>query len=70
MLRKCLIGATITDEIKSDKVTLEELVVSTLATTDALAKLLIAKGINTDDEFKTQLSGERASYLAVLKRLH
>jgi len=41
------------DEIKSDKVTLEELVVSTLATTDALAKLLIAKGIITDDEFKT-----------------
>jgi hypothetical protein len=57
------------DEIKNDKVTLEELVVSTLATTDALAKLLIAKGIITD-EFKTQLSGERASYLAVLKRLH
>jgi len=53
VLRKCLIGATITDEIKSDKVTLEELVVSTLATTDALAKLLIAKGIITDDEFKT-----------------
>ena len=69
MLRKCLIGATITDEIKSDKVTLEELVVSTLATTDALAKLLIAKGIITDDEFKTQLSAERANYLAVLKRL-
>ena len=41
------------DEIKSDKVTLEELVVSTQATTDALAKLLIAKGIITDDEFKT-----------------
>jgi len=47
VLRKCLIGATITYEIKSDKVTLEELVESTLATTDALAKLLIAKGIIT-----------------------
>jgi len=70
VLRKCLIGATITDEIKSDKVTLEELVVSTLATSDALAKLLIAKGIITDDEFKTQLSAERANYLAVLKRMY
>ena len=58
------------DETKTDKVTLEELVVSTLATTDALAKLLIAKRIITDEEFKTQLSAERASYLAVLKRLH
>ena len=35
------------EETKTDKVTLEELVVSTLATTDALAKLLIAKGIIT-----------------------
>jgi hypothetical protein len=33
--------------------------VSTLAMTDALAKLMIAKGIITDDEFKTQLSAER-----------
>jgi hypothetical protein len=37
------------EETKTDKVTLEELVVSTLATTDALAKPLIAKGIITDD---------------------
>ena len=58
------------DETKSDKVTLEELVGSTLATTDALAKLMIAKGIITDEEFKTQLSAERANYLAVLKRMY
>ena len=32
------------DETKTDKVTLEELMVSTLAMTDALVKLLIAKG--------------------------
>jgi len=57
------------DRSKTGKVTLEELVVSTLATTDALAKLLIAKGIITDEEFKTQLTTERANYLAVLKRL-
>jgi hypothetical protein len=40
------------DETKSDRLTLEELMVSTLAMTDALAKLLIAKGIITDAEFK------------------
>jgi hypothetical protein len=51
-------------------VTLEELMVSTLAMTDALAKLLIAKGIITEDEFKAQLSVERANYLAVVKQLH
>jgi transcription initiation factor IIE alpha subunit len=43
---------------------------SNLAMTDALAKLLIAKGVITDDEFKTQLGTEKANYLAVLKRLH
>ena len=30
---------------------------------------MIAKGIITDEEFKGQLGGERANYLAVLKRL-
>jgi hypothetical protein len=44
--------------------------VSTLAMTDAAVKLLIAKGIFTDEEFKPQLGAERANYLAVLKRLH
>ena len=58
------------DEPKSDRVTLEELMVSTLAMTDAAVKLVIQKGIFTDDEFKAQLSTERASYLAVLKRMH
>jgi len=53
-----------------EKVSIEELLVSSLATTDALAKLLIAKGIITEDEFKTQLGAERANYLAMLKRLH
>jgi len=50
--------------------TLEELMVSSLAMTDALVKLLIAKGIIRDEEFKTQLSAERANYLAVLKRMY
>jgi hypothetical protein len=58
------------DESKKDTVTLQELIVSTLAMTDAAIKLLIQKGVFIDEEFKTQLGTERANYLAVLKRLH
>ena len=58
------------DETKKETVTLNELMVSTLAMTDAAVKLLIAKGVFTDEEFKAQLSTERANYIAVLKRLH
>jgi hypothetical protein len=39
---------------------LEELMVSTLAMTDARVKLLIAEGVFTDEEFKAQLCIERA----------
>jgi hypothetical protein len=63
-------GEPMADEPKKQTVTLEELVVSNLAMTDALAKLMIAKGVITDEEFKAQLGAERANYLAVLKRLH
>jgi len=58
------------EENKSEKISLEQLMVSSLAMTDALAKLLIAKGIITEQEFDAQLSTERANYLAVLKRMH
>ena len=51
------------------KVTLEELMVSTLAMTDALSKLLIEKGVITDDEFKKKLGEERAAYQAILKSI-
>jgi hypothetical protein len=44
--------------------------VSTLAMTDAAVKLLIQKGVFTDEEFTTQLGTERANYVAVLKRVH
>jgi hypothetical protein len=44
--------------------------VSSLAMTDALAKLMIAKGVITETEFKAQLATERANYLAVSKRMH
>jgi hypothetical protein len=58
------------EEPQKQAVSLEELMVSTLAMTDATVKLLIAKGVFTNDEFKAQLSTERANYMAVLKRLH
>ena len=38
-----------------EKITLNELMVSTLAMTDAGVKLLIAKDIFTDEEFKARL---------------
>jgi hypothetical protein len=40
--------------------------VSTLAMTDALAKLLIEKGVITDAEFKQKLLEERAVYQHIL----
>ena len=51
---------------KGKPVSLDELMVSTLAMTDALAKLLIEKGIITDAEFKQKLLEERAVYQRIL----
>ena len=47
-------------------VTLEELLVSSLAQTDALAKLLIEKGVITREEFMQKISEERATYQKLL----
>jgi hypothetical protein len=63
-------GEQMADETQKQTVTLEELMVSTLAMADATVKLLIQKGVFTDEEFKTQSGAERANFLAVLKRLH
>jgi hypothetical protein len=43
-------------------VSLQELMVSTLAMVDAVTKLLIEKGIISEEEFKEKLSEERATY--------
>jgi hypothetical protein len=43
-------------------VTLQELLVSSLAQTDALAKLLIEKGLITHKEFMQKISEERATH--------
>ena len=48
-------------------VTREELLVSSLAQTDALAKLLIEKGIITQQEFSAKILEERATYQAMLE---
>jgi hypothetical protein len=47
-------------------VILEELIVSSLAQTDALAKLLIEKGLITREEFMQKISEERATYQQLL----
>ena len=49
--------------------TLDELTVSTLATADALAKLLMKKGIITQEEFIVQLFGDRNKYRGMLQKL-
>ena len=49
------------EETKTDRVTLKELMVSTLAMTDALAKLMIAKGILTERLLAAQLPIESAN---------
>ena len=47
-------------------VTMEELLVSSLAQADALAKLLIEKGLITRQEFMQKISEERATYQKML----
>jgi hypothetical protein len=47
-------------------VTMRELLISSLAQTDALAKLLIEKGLITRKEFMQKISEERATYQKLL----
>jgi len=54
---------------KQGAVTMQELLVSSLATADALTKLLIEKGLITQDEFMQKLSAERAGYQAMLGKM-
>ena len=54
-------GSRMAEETKTDRVTLKELMVSTLAMTDALAKLMIAKGILTERLLAAQLPIESAN---------
>ncbi len=54
---------------KQGVVTMQELLVSSLAQTDALTKLLIEKGLITQAEFTQKLSAERAGYQAMLRKM-
>ena len=54
---------------KQGVVTMQELLVSSLAQTDALTKLLIEKGLFTEAEFMQKLSAERAGYQAMLGKM-
>ena len=54
---------------KQGVVTMQELLVSALAQSDALTKLLIEKGLITQAEFMQKLSTERASYQAMLGKV-
>jgi hypothetical protein len=49
-------------------VTLEELLVSSVAQADALAKLLIETRLITREEFMQRIAGERATYQKLLNR--
>ncbi len=53
---------------KQGVVTMQRLIASSLAQTDALTKLLIEKGIITKDEFMQKLSTQRARYQAMLEK--
>ena len=54
---------------KQEVVTMQELLVSSLATADAVAKLHIEKGVITQAEFMQKLSAERAEYQAMLGKM-
>jgi len=53
---------------QSETVSLQELLVTSLAQTDALSKLLIEKGVFTQAEFMEKIKAERATYQAMLQK--
>jgi len=53
---------------KQGVVTMQELLVSSLAQSDALAKLLIEKVLITEAEFMVKLKEERVEYQAMLQK--
>ncbi len=54
---------------KSGTVTLQELLVPSLAQTDAVARFLIEKGVFTKDEFMEKIKVERAAYQAMFQKV-
>lgn len=56
-------------EDKQGVVTMQELMVSSLAQSDALSKLLIEKGLINQAEFMQKLSTERVGYHEVMQKV-
>jgi len=54
---------------KKGTVTTEELIISSLAQTDAVAKLLIEKGVFTQNDFMEKIKAERATYQAMFQKV-
>ncbi len=54
---------------KQGVVTMQDLVVLSLAQTDALPKLLIENGLITEAKFMEKQSAERAGYQEMLERI-
>ncbi len=54
---------------KQSTMTIQELVISSLAQTDAVEKLLIEKGVITQDELMEKIKAERATYHGVLRKM-
>ncbi|MGH7853690.1 MAG: hypothetical protein ACREP3_09640 [Candidatus Binatia bacterium] len=54
---------------KEGILTLQELMITALATADVVAKVLIDKGVVTKEEFDMKLFSERANYQALLQRV-
>ena len=54
---------------KDGILTLQELMITALATADVVAKLLIDKGLVSQKEFDLKLFSEHASYQALLQRV-
>ena len=54
---------------KDEILTLQELMITALATADVVAKVLIDKGLVTQKEFDMKLLSERATYQAMLQRV-
>ena len=55
-----------TDLDTGKTVSLQELMVSTLAMVDAVTKLLIEKGVISEEGFREKLMEERATYQKIL----
>jgi flagellar biosynthesis regulator FlbT len=55
---------------KKEPATMEELLVGSFAAADALAKLLIQKGLITEKAYYDRVSKERGLYQRILKRIN